>query len=99
MSPTSVTFTPQNWNVNRLITVTGVDDDLADSLGLPKNRGELVQTVQPGEAAEKAGIRPGDIVTSVNNSCSATIGIYISATSFARTSTITRFRIIRADSR
>lgn len=30
VSPTSVTFTPQNWNVNRLITVTGVDDDLVD---------------------------------------------------------------------
>jgi hypothetical protein len=30
VSPTSVTFTPQNWNVNRPITVTGVDDDLAD---------------------------------------------------------------------
>lgn len=49
------------------ITIQAVDDDLADSLGLPKNRGELVQTVQPGEAAEQAGIRPGDIVTSVNN--------------------------------
>ena len=42
-----------------------VDDDLADSLGIPKNRGEFVQTVQPGEPAEKAGIRPGDIVLSV----------------------------------
>ena len=47
------------------IQIQPVDDDLADSLGIPKNRGEFVQTVQPGEPAEKAGIRPGDIVLSV----------------------------------
>ena len=47
------------------VQIQPVDDDLADSLGIPKNRGEFVQTVQPGEPAEKAGIRPGDIVLSV----------------------------------
>ena len=48
------------------VGIAPVDDDVAESLGLPKNRGEFIQTVQPGEAAEKAGIRPGDIVLSVN---------------------------------
>ncbi|MCB2086973.1 MAG: PDZ domain-containing protein, partial [Sphingomonadaceae bacterium] len=48
------------------VSIQSVDDDLADSLGLPKNRGELVQIVMPDEAADKAGIKPGDIVTKVN---------------------------------
>ncbi|WP_375289168.1 Do family serine endopeptidase [Qipengyuania sp.] len=48
------------------VGIAPVDDDLAESLGLPRNRGEIIQTVQPGEAAEQAGIRAGDIVTKVN---------------------------------
>jgi serine protease Do len=43
-----------------------MNDDLANSLGLARNRGELVQSIQPGSAAEKAGLKPGDIVTKVN---------------------------------
>jgi serine protease Do len=42
-----------------------LDEDIAGSLGLPKNRGEIVRTVQPGEAAAKAGIRQGDVILSV----------------------------------
>lgn len=49
------------------VQIQPVDGDLADSLGIPKNRGEFVQTVQPGEPGERAGIRPGDIVLSINN--------------------------------
>ncbi len=49
------------------ISIQPVDDDLAASLGIAKNRGEIVQLVQPGEPGDKAGIRPGDIVLSVNN--------------------------------
>ncbi|MCB2084282.1 MAG: Do family serine endopeptidase [Sphingomonadaceae bacterium] len=48
------------------VSIDGVDEDVADALGLPKNRGELVQIVVPDEAADKAGIRAGDIVTKVN---------------------------------
>ncbi len=48
------------------ISIEPVNEDLADSLGLPKNRGELVQLVVPDEAADKAGIEAGDIVTKVN---------------------------------
>ncbi|MEQ8411616.1 MAG: Do family serine endopeptidase [Erythrobacter sp.] len=43
-----------------------MDDDLADSLGLQRNRGELVQSVQEDSAAEAAGLRPGDIITEIN---------------------------------
>jgi serine protease Do len=48
------------------VSIQPVDEDLADSLGLQKNRGELVQVVVPDEAADQAGIMAGDIVTRVN---------------------------------
>jgi serine protease Do len=48
------------------ISIQPVTDDLAASLGIERNRGEIVQSVQSGEGAERAGIRPGDIVISVN---------------------------------
>jgi serine protease Do len=43
-----------------------VTEDLAEALGLPPKRGEIIQSVQPGQPADKAGIRPGDIVLSVD---------------------------------
>ncbi len=43
-----------------------IDEDFAASLGLPKRRGELVQTVQDDSPAASAGLKPGDIVTKVN---------------------------------
>ncbi len=49
------------------VSIQPVGEDLADSLGIAKNRGEFVQTVQQGEPGDRAGIRPGDIVLSVNN--------------------------------
>ncbi len=48
------------------ISIAPVDDDLADSLGLDKKRGEIVQMVEPDQGAAKAGIEAGDIVLSVN---------------------------------
>ena len=48
------------------VSIQAVEGDLAESLGLPKNRGEFVQSVVPGEAADRAGIRAGDVVVSVN---------------------------------
>ncbi len=43
------------------------DDGIAESLGLPKNRGELISRVEPNEPAAKAGIRAGDVIVKVNN--------------------------------
>ena len=42
-----------------------VDEDIAGSLGLPKDRGEIVRTVQPGTPAAKAGIQQGDVILTV----------------------------------
>ena len=48
------------------VQIQPVTEDVADSLGLPKNRGEFVQIVVEGEAAARAGLRPGDIVMKIN---------------------------------
>ncbi len=39
--------------------------DLASALGVPKDRGTIVSRLEPGQAAEKAGIKPGDVIVSV----------------------------------
>ncbi|HET9811457.1 MAG TPA: Do family serine endopeptidase [Sphingomicrobium sp.] len=43
-----------------------VDEDIAASLGLKQDRGEIVGTVQPGTPADKAGLKQGDIIVAVN---------------------------------
>lgn len=43
-----------------------IDDDLASSFGLPKNQGELVRSIEPGQPAEKAGLKVGDVVLRVD---------------------------------
>ncbi|WP_321325639.1 Do family serine endopeptidase [uncultured Parasphingorhabdus sp.] len=48
------------------VQISALSEDLADSLGLEKNRGEFVQRVEPDEAAAKAGIQAGDVITKVN---------------------------------
>ena len=48
------------------VQIQPMNDDLAAALGVPANRGEFVQSVQPGEPAERAGLRPGDVVLRVN---------------------------------
>lgn len=48
------------------VSIIPVNEDLADSLGLPRNRGEFVQTVQDDGAADKAGIKSGDVVTKID---------------------------------
>ena len=46
------------------VTVQGVTNDLAAGLGLNKAEGALVSGVTPGGAAEKAGLKRGDVITS-----------------------------------
>ncbi|PYS71266.1 MAG: protease Do, partial [Acidobacteria bacterium] len=49
------------------VTIQSVDADLAASLNLPTARGAIVTSVAPAGPAEKAGIKRGDVITSVNN--------------------------------
>ncbi|WP_428333053.1 Do family serine endopeptidase [Novosphingobium sp.] len=48
------------------VRIQPLSDDLAASLGIPKKRGEFVQSVEPGQGAAKAGLLPGDVVVSVD---------------------------------
>ncbi|MFA6607480.1 MAG: PDZ domain-containing protein, partial [Sphingomonas sp.] len=43
-----------------------IDDDLASSFGLVKNHGELLRSIEPGQPAEKAGLKVGDVVLRVD---------------------------------
>ncbi len=48
------------------VRLAPIDEDFAASLGLPKRRGELVQSVEDDSPAGRAGLKAGDIVTRVN---------------------------------
>ncbi|MBV1917195.1 MAG: Do family serine endopeptidase [Sphingomonadaceae bacterium] len=48
------------------VRIQSLNEDLADSLGIARNKGEFVQAVEPGQAAAKAGIKPGDVVVTVD---------------------------------
>ena len=42
-----------------------LDENIAASLGLPKDQGEIVRSVQPGDPASKAGVQQGDVIVRV----------------------------------
>jgi Do/DeqQ family serine protease len=50
------------------VSVTRVTSDLAASLGMSEAKGVIVNSVQSGSAAERAGLRQGDIITAINDS-------------------------------
>src|SRR5262245_11895125 len=49
------------------VQIQNVTPDIAESLGLKKAEGALVAEPQPGTPAMKAGIKSGDVITSVND--------------------------------
>jgi serine protease Do len=49
------------------VGVQDVDASLASSFKLDRPRGALVSFVEPGGPAQKAGVRPGDVVLQVND--------------------------------
>ena len=48
------------------VFVQAVTEDIAQSLGLKEARGVIVGSVQKGGAAERAGLRQGDVITAFN---------------------------------
>jgi len=49
------------------IVIQPVSEGLAEGLGLPKNKGEIIASVSPGAPADRAGLQQGDVVLKVNN--------------------------------
>lgn len=47
-------------------TSEDITHDLAGSLGLTSTAGAIISTVEPNSPAEKAGIKPRDVITTVN---------------------------------
>lgn len=48
------------------VAVQEVNQSFADSFKLPKPEGALVSSVEKGGPADKAGLKPGDVITQVN---------------------------------
>ncbi|HWW76572.1 MAG TPA: DegQ family serine endoprotease [Pyrinomonadaceae bacterium] len=48
------------------VFVQAITEDIAQSLGLKEARGVIVGSVQKGSAADKAGIKQGDVITAFN---------------------------------
>ncbi|MGE5545997.1 MAG: DegQ family serine endoprotease [Solirubrobacterales bacterium] len=46
------------------VRIQSLDDELAESMGLPQTQGALVASVNDGSPAAKAGIRAGDVILS-----------------------------------
>ena len=47
------------------VAMQDVDGEVADALGIPKDRGTLITRVEPGGAAAKAGVQQGDVIVKV----------------------------------
>jgi serine protease Do len=48
------------------VTVQQINSDMAESLGLKKTGGAIISSVTPGSAADRAGLKQGDVIESFN---------------------------------
>jgi serine protease Do len=77
------------------VSIAPVTKDVAESIGLGKAMGALVQGVEPGTPADKAGLEAGDIITKFNGTTIENVGDLprlVAATKPGTTSTVQVFR-------
>ena len=77
------------------VTIGTVSKDVAESIGLGKARGALVNSVVPGSAADKAGVKEGDIITKYGDKAIETpsdLSRSVASTKPGVKSTLTLFR-------
>jgi serine protease Do len=48
------------------VVIQGMDEDLAKALGMDRAHGALVEDVEPGSPAERAGVKAGDVIVAVD---------------------------------
>jgi serine protease Do len=48
------------------VRIQPINDEFAAALGIAHNRGEFIQSVEPGGPADKAGLKVGDVVVAVD---------------------------------
>lgn len=48
------------------VTIQEINQSLADTFGLKKPAGALINSVEKGSPAEKAGLEPGDVILAIN---------------------------------
>jgi serine protease Do len=48
------------------VVIQGMDQDLARALGVDRARGALVESVEPGSPADKAGVKAGDVIVALD---------------------------------
>ncbi len=77
------------------VTLTSVTADLAAALNLGNVRGAMVQDVSPGTPAERAGLRPYDVVTGIDGHAVGTDGELIRAVASRVPGTLAEFDVLR----
>jgi len=77
------------------VMIQDVNQALADSFGLKRPEGALVAKVEPGTPAEKAGLKAGDVIRSVNDKPVVSSGELPAHIALMRTGETVKLEVIR----
>jgi serine protease Do len=80
------------------LTVQRLTPQMAESLGLDKSEGVVVSAVEPGSAADEAGIRRGDVIMEVDRRAVRNLDDYKKAIAGVRKGRGVLFLVRRGDS-